>query len=141
MDAANERWQRGEGLRVVPAEAVDRLARCWEDGWNREDPDLIVEPFAPGIVFSSPFVSRLLGDPDQTTLEGIDAVRDYVARSFTRATPGIRYTHRDSYAGVDGVVLMYTVHHPDGTDRLGVDLMRLDDNECVVDWRCHYPFA
>ena len=139
---ANEvvRWQRGDGLTAVPADVVEHLARCWEDGWNREDVDLIVAPFAPGIVFSSPFVSRL-SDDGATELRGLSAVRDYVAASFHRATPGIRYTHDDSYAGVGGVVLLYTVHHPDGTARRGADLMDVDGEGRVVAWRCHYPFG
>ena len=61
-------------------------------------------------------------------------------KSFVRATPGIRYTLDASYAGTDSVVLVYTVHHPDGTDRPGADTMRLDANGQVVEWRCHYPF-
>lgn len=134
------RWTRSPELRVVDAEIVEALERHWEDGWNGEDTETIVGPFAPDIVFSSPFVSRLTGDSSVAEIRGFDAVRQYVADSFVRATPGIRYTLDASYAGTDSVVLVYTVHHPDGTDRPGADTMRLDANGQVVEWRCHYPF-
>ncbi len=134
-------WERVEGIAAVDAATVEALERHWEDGWNDEDVDAIVEPFASDIVFSSPFVSRLTRDPTTTTIEGYDAVRRYVADSFVRAPAGIRYTLDASYAGTDSVVLVYTVHRPDGTDRPGADLMRLDGDGKVVEWRCHYPFA
>ena len=73
----------------------------------------------PDVVFSSPFVSRLTGDESPCDDRGFDAVRQYVVDSFVRATPGIRYTLDASYAGTDSVVLVYTVHHPDGTDEAG----------------------
>ena len=133
-------WKRAGGVSAVGAETVTAMERHWEDGWNGEDTDLIVGPFAGDVVFSSPFVSRLVDDPAITTIEGYDAVRQYVADSFVRATPGIRYTLDRSYAGTDSVVLIYTVHHPDGTDRLGADTMRLNAAGQVVEWRCHYPF-
>jgi ketosteroid isomerase-like protein len=134
-------WERTDGITALDAATVEALERHWEDGWNGEDVDVIVEPFAADIVFSSPFVSRLTGDPSITTIEGYDAVRRYVADSFVRASPGIRYTLDASHAGTDSVVLVYTVHRPDGTDKPGADLMRLDGDGKVVEWRCHYPFA
>jgi hypothetical protein len=125
---------------VVGAAAVEALSRHWEDGWNGEDVDLITAPFASDVVFSSPFVSRLADDHADATITGYDAVRRYVAESFTRATPGIRYTLDAAYEGTDGVVLLYTVHHPTLGDRGGADTMRLDAEGKVVEWRCHYPF-
>ncbi len=133
-------WQRADELRIVDADVVDALERHWEDGWNGEDTDLIVAPFAPDVVFSSPFVSRITGDRSVSTIAGLDAVRAYVSDSFVRATPGIRYTLDSSYAGTDSVVLLYTVHHPTLGDRPGADTMRLDAEHRVVEWRCHYPF-
>ena len=133
-------WRRTEDLRVVDASLVERLVQHWEDGWNREDVDTIVAPFASDVVFSSPFVSRITGDPSLSTIRGLPAVRQYVADSFVRATRGIRYTAEASYAGTDTVVLHYTVHHPKSGDRSGADTMRLDADGKVVEWRCQYRF-
>lgn len=133
-------WDRLPGVSAVDADTVAALARHWEVGWNTADIDVIMEPFADAVVFSSPFVSRLDGDRSGATIVGCDAVRQYVADSFTRAA-GIRYTLDGAYAGTDGVVLLYTCHRPDGTHKPGADLMRLDARGKVVEWRCHYPFG
>jgi hypothetical protein len=116
---------------------VESLKRHWEEGWNGEDVDVIMEPFARDVVFSSPFISRLTGDPAKTTIDGYDALREYVTGALRR-TPGIRYTLQDTYAGTDTIVLLYSCLLPDGTTKLGADSMRVDDDGKVVDWRCHY---
>jgi len=134
-----QRWSRDEGLKVIGGQTVERMRRHWEDGWNQNDADLICEPFASDVVFSSPFVPRIVGDLDVWEIRGYDAVRQYVVDSFARATQGIRYRCDEAHAGTDCVILTYTVLHPAG-ERLGVDLMRLDDAGQVVEWRCHYPF-
>lgn len=133
-------WERSPGVQAVDVAVVEALGRHWEDGWNGEDTEVITEPFAPEITFRSPFVARIADDEGRTVVEGIDAVRRYVADSFERATPGIRYTLDSSYACTDSVVLLYTVHHPTRGDLPGADFMRLDDRGQVVEWRSHYPF-
>ena len=134
------RWERSADLRVVDAATVAALAKHWEDGWNGENVDTIVAPFAADVLFSSPYVSRFGTDRSLSTLRGLPAVRQYVADSFTRATRGIKYTLDASYAGTDTVVLAYTVHHPTLGDRRGVDTMRIGADSKVVEWRCQYPF-
>ena len=122
---------------MVDEAVAAELARHWEQGWNGEDVDVIMAPYAADVVFSSPFVQRLSGDPARTTITGRDAVRDYVDGSLRRV-PGIRYTLDATFVGTDSVILLYTVHLPDGTDRTGTDLMRVDEHGKVVEWRCHY---
>lgn len=134
-------WERSADLTIVDAATVSTLATHWEEGWNREDVDTIVAPFAADVLFSSPYVSRFGSDRTRSTLHGLSAVRQYVADSFVRATRGIKYTLDASYAGTDTVVLCYTVHHPSAGDRSGVDTMRIDATGKVVEWRCQYPFA
>ena len=116
---------------------VETLRRHWHDGWNAGDLEVIMAPFAPEVVFSSPFVARLTGDPARTTIEGHDALRDYVAAALAR-TPGIRYALHEVYTGTDSVVLVYSAVTPDGTVHEGSDSMRVDANGQVFDWRCHY---
>lgn len=122
---------------MVDDALLAKLAEHWEQGWNREDLDTIMAPYAPDVVFSSPFVERLTGDPEKTTLTGYDVVRDYVDGALRRA-PGIRYTLDKAYAGTDSVLLVYTVHLPNGEDKTGADSMRVDAEGRVVEWRCHY---
>ena len=116
---------------------VEDLRRHWDDGWNAGDLDTIMEPFADDVIFSSPFVPRLTGDPEKTTIGGYDALRSYVGHALRRA-PGIRYALDATYAGTDTVVLAYTCRSPDGTVRHGADSMRVGAGRKVVEWRCHY---
>lgn len=116
---------------------VESLRSHWDEGWNAGDLETIMAPFADDVVFSSPFVPRLTGDPARTTIEGVDALRSYVAHALAR-TPGIRYTLEGIYAGTDAAVLVYSCVAPDGTIRKGADSMRVDGAGRVVDWRCHY---
>lgn len=116
---------------------VQDLRRHWDEGWNGGDLATIMEPFAAEVVFSSPFVSRLTGDPAKTTIDGYVALHSYIDDALRR-TPGIRYTLDATYAGADAVVLVYTCYSPDGTIRHGADSMRVNAAGKVVEWRCHY---
>ena len=119
---------------------AERLRMHWDEGWNGDDLDTIMAPFAADVVFSSPFVPKRTGDPQTTSIHGYDALRAYVAEALA-GVPGIRYTVDATYAGTDSVVLVYTCHLADGSDQPGVDIMRVDRDGKVVEWRCHYSFA
>jgi hypothetical protein len=122
---------------VIDDAIVADLGRHWEDGWNDHDVDLIMASFADAVVFSSPFVSRYTGSPEQATIDGHDALRAYVVDALRRA-PLVRYTLNDTFVSPDTVVLLYTFRVPDGPTRPGVDLMRVDGEGKVVEWRSHY---
>jgi len=122
---------------VIEDALAAELGRHWEDGWNNHDVDLIMESFADDVVFSSPFVSRYTGSPWKTTIDGHDALRAYVVDALRRA-PLVRYTLNDTYSSPETLVLLYTFQVPDGPVRPGVDLMRVDDEDKVVEWRSHY---
>jgi len=125
------------GPTTMDDQVVATLRQHWEDGWNQGDVATIMAPFAADVVFSSPFVAKLTGDPAQTAIVGYDALRDYVADSLVRA-PGIAYSVEAVHAGAGSLVLVYTVHRPDGSDKHGADYMRLDAEGKITEWRCHY---
>ena len=134
MSASSE---GSRGARVLDDATVRKLARHWEDGWNRGYLETIMAPFAQDVVFSSPGISMMTGDPAKTTIEGIDALRTYID-TVLRRTRGVRYTLRATYVGTDSIVLAYACGLPDGAEKLGADLMRVDGDRMVVEWRCHY---
>jgi hypothetical protein len=119
---------------------VKRLERDWEDGWKAYDLETIVAPYGDDIVFTSPFVSRLTGDPEQTTITGYEAMRTYVAESLRRV-PGMSITLDSTYVGTDSVILMHTIRLPDGTQVSGADFMRVDEDGKVVDYRSHFTIS
>ena len=116
---------------------VRRLERHWEDGWNRADLDLIMAPFAADIVFSSPGIALMTGDPARTTIEGADALRAYLGDALRR-TPDVRYSLQATYVGTDSIVLLYTCGLPGGAEKRGADSMRVGPDGTVVEWHCHY---
>jgi hypothetical protein len=119
---------------------VTMLQRHWEDGWNSCDLDMIMGPMSQDVLFSSPFVAALTGETKNSAIEGYDALRLYIENSLRR-TPGISYTLEHTYVGTDSVILAYRFRLPDGTEKTGSDIMRLDSKNKIVEWRCHYPFA
>ena len=91
---------------------AEDLRRHWEQGWNEEDLDTIMAPFAKDVLFSSPFVPTLTGDPAKATIAGYDALRSYVDYALHRHS-GIRYTVEATYVGTDTLVLVYTYQSPE----------------------------
>jgi ketosteroid isomerase-like protein len=128
---------RGGSLRRLDDASVELLERHWTDGWNRRDVDTIMAPFAADVVFSSPGIALMTGDPSRTTIEGSDALRAYIEEALRRSPP-IRYALRSTYVGVDGIVIVYSCELPNGTDKPGADSMRVGRDGKVVEWRCHY---
>jgi hypothetical protein len=125
---------------MLDDETVKRLERHWEEGWKAYDLETIVAPFGDNIVFSSPFVSRMTGDPEQTTITGYEAMRAYTADSLRRV-PDMNITLDATYAGTDSVILMHTIRLPDGTQVSGADFMRVDEDGKVVDYRSHFTIS
>jgi hypothetical protein len=119
---------------------VERLRRHWEDGFNTYDVGLVMEPVAADVVFSSPFVPVLAGDPEKVHIRGSEAFRAYIADSMRRV-PGIRYSVDASFVSTETVVFVYTCRFADGRAKTGADVIRLDENGMIAEWRCHYSFA
>jgi hypothetical protein len=124
----------------VDEAAAAALARHWEEGWNGLDLDTIMAPYAENVTFGSPFVSRFTGDAATTTVEGYEAVRDYMAVALERAGD-VRYVLDGVYTGTDTVILAYRFQRPGQPERSGADSMRVDADGKVVEWRSCYPFA
>jgi hypothetical protein len=132
--------QTSGGIAMLDDATITRLQQHWEDGWNQYDLELIMEPMGEDVVFSSPFVATLTGDAAQTSIHGYDALRSYIEDSLRR-TAGIAYSLDRTYVGTESIILMYTVRFPDGSEKTGSDIMRVDGSNKIVEWRCHYPFA
>jgi len=64
-----------------------------------------MEAVADDVVFSSPFVPVLTGDPEQVTIEGLSAFRAYIADSMRRV-PGIRYAIDAAFVSTQTMILV-----------------------------------
>jgi hypothetical protein len=121
---------------VIDEKTVASLRRHWEDGWNLGDIDVIMEPMADDVVFSSPFVARVTGgDPE---VRGYAALRAYCEDALTR-TPGITYTVHAAYVAPSSLILTYSFVRPDNPPKDGIDIMKLDAQNKIVEWISHYP--
>lgn len=140
MTSQREQRREREGsrtLRVLDDATVRRLEQHWLQGWNDGDVDTIMAPFAPDVVFASPGISIVTGDPSQSTVVGSDALRAYLEHAL-RFSSGVRYSLQTTYVGTKSIVLVYECGVPDGPQKRGADLMRVDDDGRIVEWRCHY---
>jgi ketosteroid isomerase-like protein len=124
-------------MKMLDEAIVEMLQRHWEDGWNRGDVEMILAPFAADVVFSSPGIAMLTGDPAKTTIEGKDAVRLYIEDAVRRASQ-VRYRLDATYVGTDSIVIVYSCGLADGEQKVGSDSMRVGEDRLVVEWRCHY---
>ncbi|MEX5636793.1 nuclear transport factor 2 family protein [Parafrankia sp. FMc2] len=123
---------------MLADEIVTDLWRHWEDGFNQYDVDLVMRPVDRDVVFSSPFVPRITGDPEKVTIEGFDAFRDYIDDSMRRV-PGIRYSIDSFFVSTQTVVFVYTCSFSDGRPpATGADSIRVNKAGRIVEWRCHY---
>ncbi len=122
---------------MLDSAIVDKLVTHWYDGWNKQDIDIVMAPFAENVVFGSAGVAKMSGESGRDTIEGLDAVRAYMADSLQR-TVGVTYTHDATYVGTDGVVIVWTCYFPGGSTLSGADNMRVDPSGQVYDWRSYY---
>ena len=79
----------------------------------------------------------MTGDASKTTIVGYDALRAYIERALS-LTPGVRYELRATHVGTESIVLHYSCGLPDRPQKIGADLMRVNDAGQIVEWRCHY---
>ena len=84
---------------------ADEFAAEWIAAWNAHDLDRILQHYAPEVEFTSPFVSRLL-DNNENTLRGVAALRVYF-RHALNAYPSLCFVSRGVYVGVRSLVIVY----------------------------------
>jgi hypothetical protein len=110
----------------------DRFAGEWIAAWNAHDLEAIVSHYAQDVVYYSPLLATLVG-PEEATLRGRDAVRDYFARGL-EAYPDLRFELKRVLVGTDSCVLLYRSIE----SRLSAELLVLDGAGKVREVRAHY---
>lgn len=86
-----------------------RLAREfgeeWIASWNSHDLERILAHYTDDVVFSSPRIVQLLGDPSGQVC-GKEALHAYWAKGLQRL-PDLHFVIEDVHASVDSVVVNY----------------------------------
>lgn len=120
---------------MISRDVAEAFAAEWIEAWNAHDLERILEHYAEEIEFASPFIATRFGEPSGV-LKGKAAVRAYWADGLARQ-PGLRFRLRDTYVGVNGVVLHYDRH--DG--RIGAEHFEFGPDGRVVRAAAHYSEA
>ncbi|MFG2849030.1 nuclear transport factor 2 family protein [Kitasatospora sp. NPDC048296] len=86
-------------------EFATRFARDWAAAWNSHDLERILAHFTEDVVFASPRIVEIIGDPSGE-VRGKDALRDYWAKGLEHL-PDLHFTVEDVRASVDTLVINY----------------------------------
>ncbi|MEY9937719.1 nuclear transport factor 2 family protein [Streptacidiphilus sp. MAP5-3] len=84
---------------------AQRFAEQWAADWNSRDLERILSHYTDDVVFASPRIATILGDPSGR-VEGKAALRAYWAEGL-RQLPSLHFTVEDVRASVDTVVINY----------------------------------
>jgi ketosteroid isomerase-like protein len=86
-------------------EQAERFAAEWAEAWNSHDLERILAHYTEDVVFRSPKIVELLGDPSGEA-RGKEALRAYWATGL-KLLPDLHFTVEEVRAGVDAVVIAY----------------------------------
>jgi ketosteroid isomerase-like protein len=117
---------------VISEEQAATFGREWIDAWNRHDLEAILAHYDEDVVFRSPFVARLAGEPSGA-LRGKAPLRAYFAEAL-RKYPDLRFTDLRVHAGVSSVALTYR----SVSNLHAAEVMTLDAAGRVVAVDAHY---
>lgn len=90
---------------VVDLAFAQTFAEQWASAWNAHDLDRILEHYTDDVVFASPRIVQLMGDPSGE-VHGKDALRAYWHRGLQHL-PDLHFTVDDVRVSVDTVVINY----------------------------------
>jgi len=83
----------------------EEFAKNWIEAWNSHKIELILSHYAQDVEFTSPFVVRLLNQPNGT-LHGLEELRSYFLKGL-EAYRDLRFELIEVLEGVNSVTLYY----------------------------------
>ena len=114
---------------------AEDYAKSWIEAWNSQDVDALVAHYTEDVVFRSPFVEKLTGDPSNT-IRGREALREYFHKGM-EAFPHSRFQLHRVGVGVGSIVLNYI--SVEGA--LASELHVMNEDGKAAEVRCHYSTA
>jgi hypothetical protein len=85
--------------------SAESFAREWVDTWNQRDLKAILSHYAEGVVFTSPFIVKVMNDPNGT-VKGIQKLRHYFERVL-KLYPDVRFEFVAALEGMNSVMVFY----------------------------------
>jgi len=117
---------------MMTEERAAAFGHEWVETWNRHDLDAILAHYDDDVVFRSPFVAKLAGEPSGT-LRGKARLRAYFAEALKKF-PDLRFTEGRALAGVSSVTLTYRSVN----NLFAAEVMTLNEAGRVVGVDAHY---
>lgn len=111
---------------------AEKLAKEWVAAWNAHDLEAILSHYASDVIFTSPFVVKILGEPTGT-IQGIEKLRDYFAKGLP-AYPDLNFKPLKVLAGMNSFVIYYE----SVGGRLCAEFMELNPQGKVIRVFAHY---
>jgi|ERR1700722_9138965 hypothetical protein len=90
---------------MYPHVNADEFAKDWIKAWNDHQIEAILSHYAEDVEFTSPFIVRLLNQPNGT-ISGLSDLRAYFLKGL-EAYPDLRFELIEVLEGVNSVTLYY----------------------------------
>lgn len=116
----------------MTADRAQALVAEWAEVWNAHDLEGILSHYSEDIVFSSPFVIRMVGAPSGE-VHGLEALRVYFERSLA-VYPDIHFEPIEVLPGAGSVAVRYML--PGGCE--AIEMMELDRAGKIRRSRAHF---
>ncbi len=93
---------------MIDRDKAWKFANEWLDAWNKHDVNAIMEHYDDAIVFCSPIVQNVLGDP-KGVVSGINDLRDYFSRQLKKFDT-LHFQLLDVFTSPQSIVLYYKIN-------------------------------
>ena len=117
---------------MISQDKAQELTDNWIQAWNAHNIDGILSHYSNKIVFTSPFIVKLLGD-DSGTISGKEALRSYFLKGL-EAYPDLKFELFHVLTGVDTITLYYKSVN----EMLAAEVMKLDTEGKITRVIAHY---
>lgn len=111
---------------------AQELAQDWIDAWNSHDISRILSHYSDEVVFTSPFIVKLLGD-NSGTIQGITNLRSYFIKGL-EAYPNLKFELYQVLTGVDSITLYYKTVN----EMVAAEVMELNSEGKITKVIAHY---
>jgi len=90
---------------MISKDNAQELADKWIEAWNSHNIDNIISQYSDDVVFTSPFVAKLLGD-ESGAISGKEALKSLFTKALEEY-PDLKFEFRDVLIGVNSLTLLY----------------------------------
>lgn len=117
---------------MIAEQTADKIAQEWIEAWNSHDLNAIIAHYANEVEFSSPFVTKLVGNLSGT-IKGKKALRDYFAKGLA-AYPDLKFELFQVLIGIDSL----TIYYRSIKNMFAAEVMILNEGGQIVKAIAHY---